>query len=93
VSRVPPPRLRLEIGQLHLHGFEAGAPDVFTQSLERALQALAASGPTAGERRPIVDAFRHQAGSSEPEAAAQELAEALWTRFGASGRPSGRGPP
>lgn len=80
-------RVRLDIGELNLHGFSIEHRERFAAALQSALEDLMASrgapgGATARPPAPI-DALSHQASVADPEVAARETARAIWGRLSA----------
>jgi hypothetical protein len=80
------PALRLDIGELHLHGYGIEHRERFGEVLRQTLTELteqhgAPSSP--GRRAPLppIDRIHHQATALDPESAARETAHAIWARL------------
>lgn len=90
----PGPRLRLDIGELHLHGFAAEHRERFSAALETALADLldrrGPPSPPSGLAPATVEHLRCQASSADPESAAREAARAIWRRLEAAAKPRRR---
>ena len=84
--------LRLDIGELHLHGFGPEQGERFADALTAALrEMLRAGGPPNGSGLPPppIHHLRYEASVAEPEAAARETAQAIWARIGPTHREGG----
>lgn len=85
-TAIPPnPALRLDIGELHLHGYGIEHRERFGEVLRQTLAELTARhGPPAPGRDaalPSIDRIHHQAAALDPDAAARETAHAIWARL------------
>lgn len=96
MSSSSPPGLRLDIGELHLHGFGPEHRERFAAALHAALGDMLREGGTGtapGLPPPPIEHLRHDASDADPEAAARETARAIWARVGrgrdAPARPRG----
>lgn len=82
----PSPALRLDIGELHLHGYGHEHRERFGEVLRQTLAELtqqhgAPPAPDGGLPRPPIGHIQHQAGTLDPDAAARETAQAIWARL------------